>query len=49
MRKFTHVSKIQVSLWGKRVGILIPTSKQGYYAFQYDNAFRREGIELRHS
>lgn len=46
MRKFTHVSKIQVSLWGKRVGILIPTSKQGYYAFQYDNAFRREGVEI---
>ena len=46
MRKFTHISKIQVSLCGKRVVILIPTSKLGYYAFQYDNAFRREGVEI---
>lgn len=33
MRKLTHVSKIDVSLWGKRVGALIPTAKQGYFSF----------------
>lgn len=46
MRKLTHVSKIDVSLWGKRVGTLIPTAKQGYYAFQYNKTFIREGVDI---
>lgn len=46
MRKLTHVSKIAVSLWGQRVGTIIPTLKQGYYAFQYDKTFVRNGVAI---
>lgn len=46
MRKLTHVSKIVVSLWGQRVGTIIPTLKQGYYAFQYDKTFVRDGVAI---
>lgn len=47
MSELRHVKRIMVSLWGQRVGTIVPTGTRGEtYAFQYDRKFLRSGIEL---
>ena len=37
MAEFRHVKRVIVSLWGHRVGMIVPTGLRGEsYAFQYD-------------
>jgi len=35
MRIFKHVSRINVSLWGQRVGTIVEAPQRGVYAFRY--------------
>jgi hypothetical protein len=38
--EFRHVKRVIVSLWGHRVGMIVPTGMRGEsYAFQYDQKF----------
>ncbi len=37
---------IEVRIWGKSVGAVAADPATGYYAFEYDPAWRRSGIEL---
>ena len=46
MTQFTHVGKIYVSLWGRRVGSLVPAVQRGVYAFRFERAFLSSGIEI---
>ena len=47
MAEFRHVRRIMVSLWGKRVGTIIPfDSRQETFAFLYDRKFLKSGIEI---
>ena len=41
-----HVPVIEVRVWGQRVGAVALDSRLGYYAFAYEPAWRRTGIEL---
>jgi len=43
---YRPVKAIEVRIWGKLVGGLAPDPRLGYYAFEYDSAFARSGIEL---
>jgi serine/threonine-protein kinase HipA len=43
---FTPVSIVEVRIWGKAVGAVALDPKLGYYAFEYQPAFLRSGIEL---
>lgn len=43
---FRHVSKINVSIWGRRVGSLVGVPDRRGYAFRYDRAFLSSGIEI---
>jgi serine/threonine-protein kinase HipA len=44
--RFTHVDRIEVSLWGQTVGAVALDPAWGYYAFRYTPEFRTTGIEL---
>ena len=47
MAEFRHVSRIMVSLWGQRVGMIVSSgSREELYAFQYDRRFLKSGIEI---
>ena len=47
MAEFRHVKRVIVSLWGHRVGMIVPTGLRGEsYAFQYDQKFLKSGIEI---
>ena len=47
MAEFRHVSRIMVSLWGQRVGMIVSSgSREESYAFQYDRRFLKSGIEI---
>lgn len=47
MAEFRHVGRVNVSLWGVRVGTIVPVNPRGdLYAFQYERAFLRSGIEI---
>lgn len=46
MTPFRHVSRINVSLWGHRVGTLVEAPQRGTYAFRYDRQFLSSGIEI---
>ena len=46
MAEFRRVQRIVVSLWGKHVGVIVPASPNGYYAFKYDRQFLKSGIEI---
>lgn len=47
MAEFKHVKRIMVSLWGERVGTIIPLdSREEFFAFQYDRQFLKSGIEI---
>ncbi len=43
---YTPVPIIEVRIWGKAVGAVALDPKLGYYAFEYQPAFLRSGIEL---
>lgn len=42
---FAHVSAIDVSIWGRHVGVIAPKTTT-HYRFEYDDAFLRSGIEI---
>ena len=42
----THVGKINVSLWGRRVGSLVAAPRRGVYAFRFERDFLASGIEI---
>ena len=47
MSEFKHVGRVMVSLWGQRVGIIVPIGSRGEtYAFQYDRNFLKSGLEI---
>ena len=46
MAEFVHVRRINVSLWGERVGTIIPSDDRRYYAFRYEKNFLKSGIEI---
>ena len=46
MADFEHVRRINVSLWGERVGTIIPTDERGYFAFKFEKKFLKSGIEI---
>ena len=39
MTAFRHVSRINVSLWGRRVGSLVAMPQRGAFAFRYEKGF----------
>ena len=41
-----HVNVIEVRIWGQRVGAVALDERLGYYAFAYEPAWQRGGIEL---
>ncbi len=43
---YKAVDAVEVSAWGKRVGAVAREPTKNYYAFQYDPAWVRSGIEL---
>lgn len=42
---YNHVQAIEVSIWGRHVGTIVPKSGS-YYRFEYDPAFLDSGINL---
>lgn len=46
MTVFRHVPRINVSLWGRRVGTLVPAPQRGAFAFRYEKSFLSSGIEI---
>ncbi|MBR1608014.1 MAG: type II toxin-antitoxin system HipA family toxin [Kiritimatiellae bacterium] len=46
MPSFSRAERVFVSLWGHRVGTIVPAPRQGLYAFRYDPAFVASGIEI---
>lgn len=46
MPSFVHAARIFVSIWGRRVGTIVPSPRPGVYAFRYDPAFLSSGIEI---
>lgn len=42
---FSHVRSIEVSIWGRHVGTIVP-ARDGISAFIYDRDFIRSGIEI---
>ena len=43
---FVHVDAVEVRIWGRRVGAVALDPRLQFYAFEYDPAFVRTGIEL---
>jgi serine/threonine-protein kinase HipA len=41
-----NIPALEVLAWGRRVGAVAPDPRLGCYAFAYDQAWRRTGIEL---
>ena len=46
MTTFRHVTRINVSLWGQRIGAIVPMPQRGVYAFRYEKSFLASGIEI---
>ena len=46
MIPFRHVLRVNVSLWGRRVGTLVTAPRQSDYAFRYDREFLDSGLEI---
>ena len=42
---YSHVKAIEVSLWGRHVGTIVPKTAT-HYRFKYDDDFLRSGIEI---
>lgn len=45
VNKYTPVKHIEVSLWGKLIGVVALDPRLGHYAFEYTPAFCASGIE----
>lgn len=43
---YQQVGSLRVLAWGELVGAVAPSGPHGRYAFEYDRAWRRRGIEL---
>ena len=46
MMSFRHVSRINVSIWGERVGTIVESPQRGIFAFRYEKRFLQSGIEI---
>ena len=46
MASFARAERVFVSLWGRRVGTIVPAPRPGLYAFRYEPAFAATGIEI---
>ena len=46
MAEFRPVGRVQVSLWGRKVGVLVPSPERGYCAFKFDRSFLGSGIQI---
>jgi len=46
MTVFRHVSRVNVSLWGRRVGTIVEAPQRGVFAFRYEKGFLDSGIEI---
>jgi serine/threonine-protein kinase HipA len=44
-RTFRHVARIEVVLWGRKVGAIARDPASGFYAFRYEDGFRQLGVE----
>jgi len=42
---YAQVKAIEVSLWGRHVGTIVPKTAT-HYRFEYDEKFLRSGIEI---
>ncbi len=42
---FTHVDRIDVYLWGERIGVVALDPAYGFYAFRYTPEFQAKGVE----
>lgn len=43
--KYTHVTHVEVFLWGRRLGVVALDPTYGFYAFRYTPEFEASGIE----
>ncbi len=46
MTAFRHVTRINVSLWGERVGTIVESPQRGVYAFRFEKKFLKSGVEI---
>lgn len=46
MTSLVRAQRVFVSLWGRRVGMIVPSPRPGVYAFRYDPSFLSAGIEI---
>ena len=46
MTAFCHVARINVSLWGQRIGTIVEAPQRGTYAFRFEKKFLTSGIEI---
>ena len=46
MVSFVHAVRVFVSIWGRRVGTIVPSPRPGVFAFRFDPAFLSSGIEI---
>lgn len=46
MTAFRHVTRINVSLWGERVGTIVAAPQRGVYAFRFEKKFLKSGVEI---
>ena len=47
MAEFVHARRINVSLWGERVGTIIPSNERDFYAFKFEKKFLKKGMRNR--
>ncbi len=43
---YKPVTAVEVRLWGRRIGAVALDPRLGYYAFEYDPGFVKQGIEV---
>jgi serine/threonine-protein kinase HipA len=43
--RYTHVERVEVYLWGQRIGVVALDPAYGFYAFRYTPQFQASGIE----
>lgn len=46
MTVFRHVTRINVSLWGERVGTIVESPQRSVYAFRFEKKFLKSGVEI---
>jgi serine/threonine-protein kinase HipA len=42
---YTHVTHVEVFLWGERIGVTVLDPRYAFYAFRYTPEFRKLGVE----